>query len=252
MLRRRKKARRARTARKARGSPTQKFALGTPVLPQGGGGGRFQTPSGRGGHGPDGALWRGLSQSVPGAGRRLRRRASLCAQCHRGVSDHLVQRSDDWAHGAAAFEGYSGSDSPFLNGMQSRDWSVDGGVNIEAATPVGLLGLSIVTDLLGRYRGQEVEFRYLIMFPLLGFNWIPSGGVRWKSDNLVDYYYGVRPDEARPDRPPPTKANRRSTPSCGWSSGTTSRSTGVCSAMPSTNGWPARSPIVPLSTRTIR
>jgi outer membrane protein len=98
-------------------------------------------------------------------------------------------------------EGYSESDSPFLAGMQSRDWSVDGGVNVEAATPVGLLGLSIVTDLLGRYRGQEVEFRYLIMFPFLGFNWIPSGGVRWKSDNLVDYYYGVRPEEAQPDRP---------------------------------------------------
>jgi outer membrane protein len=85
--------------------------------------------------------------------------------------------------------------------MQDRNWSVDGGVNIEAITPVGLLGVSAITDLLGRHRGQEVEWRYLIMFPVLGFQLIPSGGVRWKSDNLVDYYYGVRPNEARPDRP---------------------------------------------------
>jgi outer membrane protein len=98
-------------------------------------------------------------------------------------------------------EGFKEDDSRFLEGMQDRNWSVDGGVNIEAATPVGLFGTSIVTDLLGRSRGQEVEFRYLIMFPLLGFHLIPSGGVRWKSDNLVDYYYGVRPSEARPDRP---------------------------------------------------
>ncbi len=98
-------------------------------------------------------------------------------------------------------EGFSGDDSPFLHGMHTRNWSVDGGVNIEAVTRIGLLGVSIVGDLLGRYRGQEVEFRDLIMFPLFGFQFIPSGGVRWKSDSLVNYYYGVRPDEARPGRP---------------------------------------------------
>ncbi len=98
-------------------------------------------------------------------------------------------------------EGFNADDSPFLSGMRDRNWSVDGGVNIEAATPIGLLGASIVSDLLGRNRGQEVEFRYLIMFPAFGFYFIPSGGVRWKSDSLVDYYYGVKPNEARPDRP---------------------------------------------------
>jgi outer membrane protein len=98
-------------------------------------------------------------------------------------------------------EGYKEDDSPFLSGMRDRNWSVDGGVNIEAATPVGLLGVSIVTDLLGRSCGQEVEFRHLIMLPVLGFHLIPSGGVRWKSEKLVDYYYGVKPSEARPGRP---------------------------------------------------
>jgi outer membrane protein len=98
-------------------------------------------------------------------------------------------------------EGYNADDSPFLNGMRDRNWSVDGGVNIEAATPVGLLGVSIVTDLLGRSCGQEVQFRYLIMFPALGFHLIPSGGVSWESEKLVDYYYGVKPSEARPGRP---------------------------------------------------
>jgi len=98
-------------------------------------------------------------------------------------------------------QGFSGDDSPFLTGMQDRHWSIDAGVNIEAATPVGLLGVSVVSDLLGRYRGQEVEFRYMIMLPVLGFELIPSGGVRWESDSLVDYYYGVRPKEARPGRP---------------------------------------------------
>jgi MipA family protein len=98
-------------------------------------------------------------------------------------------------------EGFQAGDSSFLSGMEDRDWSVDGGVNIEAVTPVGLLGVSIVSDLLGRSRGQEMEYRYLIMFPVLGFQLIPSAGLRWKSEKLVDYYFGVRPNEARPGRP---------------------------------------------------
>jgi outer membrane protein len=98
-------------------------------------------------------------------------------------------------------QGYSADDSRFLRGMHSRHWSIDGGVNIEAITRIGVLGMTIASDLLGRNRGQEVEFRYLIMLPAFGFHFIPSGGVRWKSANLVDYYYGVKPDEARPGRP---------------------------------------------------
>lgn len=98
-------------------------------------------------------------------------------------------------------QGYSADDSPFLSGMHDRHWSIDGGVNIEAITRVGVLGVTIATDLLGLNRGQEVEFRYLVMFPAFGFHLIPSGGVRWKSEKLVDYYYGVRPNEARPGRP---------------------------------------------------
>lgn len=98
-------------------------------------------------------------------------------------------------------EGYSAGDSPFLSGMQDRDWSIDGGVNIEAVTPVGLVGMSALSDLLGRYRGQEVEWRHMIMFPALGFEFNLWAGVRWKSEDLVNYYFGVRPNEARPGRP---------------------------------------------------
>ncbi len=129
-------------------------------------------------------------------GERLYVRSAIVG--YRVIADHGVMIGPQVQ---PRIEGFKADDSPFLNGMQDRQWSVDGGVNIEAATPVGLLGVSIVSDLLGRHRGQEVEFRYLVMFPLLGFHVIPSGGVRWKSDHLVDYYFGVRPSEARPDRP---------------------------------------------------
>ncbi len=97
--------------------------------------------------------------------------------------------------------GYSASDSPVLNGMEDRLWSVDGGANIEAVTRVGQFGLYIITDLMGRHRGQEVQFEHTFLFPLPWFRLITMTGVRWKSDNLVDYYYGVKPEEARPGRP---------------------------------------------------
>jgi len=99
------------------------------------------------------------------------------------------------------FDGYDQDDSPILNGMEERDWSVDGGVGAQMLTGVGLFGVSFVTDLLGRHKGQELEFGYTILFKAAGFDFIPTAGVRYKSENLVDYYYGVRANETRPDRP---------------------------------------------------
>jgi len=99
------------------------------------------------------------------------------------------------------FDGYDSDDSPVLAGMRDRKWSAEGGVGVQALTRVGLFGLSVVTDLLGRHRGQELDFSYTILFPLAGFDIIPTAGVRYKSEDLIDYYYGVRPEEARPGRP---------------------------------------------------
>jgi len=62
-------------------------------------------------------------------------------------------------------------------------------------TSFGLLGLSVVTDALGRHRGHELEFSYTRPFSLVDFDFFPSMGMRWRSQDLVDYCYGVRPDE---------------------------------------------------------
>lgn len=94
-------------------------------------------------------------------------------------------------------EGYQESDSSELTGMHDRDWSLDGGLGLAWLTDIGLFGVTYVTDLLGRHNGQEVDFSYTILFKRTGFDFIPSAGVRWKSGNLVDYYYGVRTGEVR-------------------------------------------------------
>jgi outer membrane protein len=97
------------------------------------------------------------------------------------------------------FEGYDGDDSSELEGMDDREWSVDGGAGVSWLTDIGLFGVTFVTDLLGRHNGQELDFSYTILFKWAGIDVIPSAGLRWKSANLVDYYYGVEADEIRFD-----------------------------------------------------
>lgn len=120
-----------------------------------------------------------------------------------GGGYRLVQK-DRWSVASVLrprFEGYRASDSRALVGMKNRDLTVYGGVALTWLTDRGLIGTSLVTDLLGRHDGQELEVSYTARFPFAGFDLIPSAGVYYKSAKLVDYYYGVRTSEARDGRP---------------------------------------------------
>lgn len=99
------------------------------------------------------------------------------------------------------FEGYDAADSPALAGMGDRSLSLDAGAEWSWLADWGLLGVALVTDVLGKHRGQELEFSYTALFSYGGFDFVPSAALRWRSRNLVDYYYGVRPEEAAPGRP---------------------------------------------------
>jgi outer membrane protein len=102
----------------------------------------------------------------------------------------------------ARFRGLEPDDSPFLEGMTERKKSLDGGAEvIYQGRPVGFR-IGVVSDMLGRSSGQEVSFLAVTGAPLGRLGVVLVGfGPRWLSANRVDYYYGVRDDEARPDRP---------------------------------------------------
>jgi outer membrane protein len=113
-------------------------------------------------------------------------------------------KGEGWSIGPVLqprFDGYEQDDSSALDGMDDRDLSLDAGIGFSWLTDYGLLGATVVTDVLGKHDGQEVEFSYTALFQWLGFDFIPSAGLRWKSTNLVEYYFGVRADEARAGRP---------------------------------------------------
>ncbi len=100
-----------------------------------------------------------------------------------------------------SFQGYEADDSSALRGMDDRDPTLEGGLDLASRTKWGLLGVTILTDLLGAHDGQKVELNYTALFPYGGFTFIPGVALQWESSDVVDYYYGVRASEARPGRP---------------------------------------------------
>jgi MipA family protein len=97
------------------------------------------------------------------------------------------------------FMGFEDDDSPALSGMSDRDWSLDGGFNLELKNKYFNSKLEILSDILGRHDGIQGRITFSKKF--FRGRVVPRIGVEWQSKDLVDYYYGVRPNESRAGRP---------------------------------------------------
>lgn len=102
----------------------------------------------------------------------------------------------------ARFAGYDADDSRFLSGMEDRRKSADLGLELDWQ-PSRWVGFQLTpaTDVLGRSDGQEVTFDVYVPLRFGPARIEPRVGAIWQSSDFVDYYYGVRPEEARPGRP---------------------------------------------------
>lgn len=99
------------------------------------------------------------------------------------------------------FEGYEEEDSPFLAGMEDRRLSADLGLSLSWEGERIGVRVTPVADILDRSGGQEVVFE---LFSPIRFGPVrvePRIGAAWQSAGLTNYYFGVRPEEARPGRP---------------------------------------------------
>lgn len=99
------------------------------------------------------------------------------------------------------FNRLSASDSPQLAGIQSRQWSIDGGANLDVFGDWGHYNLGVSHDLLDRNNGTGITTAYHYAFRLGGWTLTPGIGLRWENANLTNYYYGVSPAEVIPGRP---------------------------------------------------
>ena len=106
--------------------------------------------------------------------------------------------NDNYAFGLTGnyrLEGYEAEDSPSLMGMDDRDGTLDLGVEYSYDTGFGKIGIEFVADTLGTHEGYQadVSFSYPINFDNGQLS--PYIGAEHRSDDLVNYYYGVKSTE---------------------------------------------------------
>jgi len=100
---------------------------------------------------------------------------------------------------APRFMGYDDDDTNILNGMEDRDYSLDGGLQFEwffsKEKKLSLI-TSFASDLLNEHSGHESKLMFKKMIEGRIFQLIPGAGIKWQSENLINHYYGVRLLEA--------------------------------------------------------
>lgn len=100
------------------------------------------------------------------------------------------------------FDGFEADDSPYFAGMEDRDMALFAGIQWEyRMNRFYGISMSLLGDVTGNADGWQGEIS-LTRNWFVG-EWMVTGSVEleWLSDDVVDYYYGVRPTEVRADRP---------------------------------------------------
>jgi outer membrane scaffolding protein for murein synthesis (MipA/OmpV family) len=99
--------------------------------------------------------------------------------------------------------GYEPGDSAALSGMASRRWTLNAGLGAAWRGERFFAEAVGVTDVLGRHDGQSYVASVGMPLRLFGdhMQLVPHVDLVHRSAAYVDYYYGVRAAEARPDRP---------------------------------------------------
>lgn len=98
--------------------------------------------------------------------------------------------------------GYDPEEIEGLAGMDERDTSAEAGVNAIWRTRPVTVSFGVYTDVSDKSNGNSAQFGLSRPFRLSErWSLIPSLGAEWLSTEVVDYYYGVKPSEAIPNRP---------------------------------------------------
>lgn len=97
-------------------------------------------------------------------------------------------------------DGYSSSDASILNGMEKRKGSIWMGPSVTWNNNLGRVTAKLLADASGNSNGQQFSLEASKTYRYDKFSFTPRFGVTWLSANYVDYYYGVKANEARPDR----------------------------------------------------
>ncbi|MCA1325907.1 MipA/OmpV family protein [Herbaspirillum sp. alder98] len=99
-----------------------------------------------------------------------------------------------------ADDGYKAGDAPILNGMEERKDGFWAGAHAMWRNPYADLSLEWLTDASGHSSGQTLKLLAEHRFKTGRLTFVPYLGANWMSSNYVDYYFGVRQNEATAQR----------------------------------------------------
>lgn len=91
----------------------------------------------------------------------------------------------------------SKTDDRHLKRLDDRYSSLNADLLYNLRTDYGHVGIKISRDILGNSDGFSAETYYKYPFSLGPVSIAPGAGVRWDSEEQIDYYYGVSSKEAR-------------------------------------------------------
>lgn len=134
----------------------------------------------------------------------LRYRGKRFSALGPNLSYLLIGLQGPWSFSATlspAFDGYDADDSSFLDGMDDRDKTVEGGFEVEYDTDIADFSLSYKHDLLNEHDGYQVDVGVRKPWFVGRFIIAPSVSYNYWSDDRSDYYFGVRAEEATAVRP---------------------------------------------------
>lgn len=108
--------------------------------------------------------------------------------------------------GKTTSRGYEADNLDTLKGMTEREMSFDAGGRVALNTAMGMFSADVTADASGTHKGQTVDVRFgpdIYQQRWQGQRELDVSllaGAKWESDEVVDYYYGVRANEATANR----------------------------------------------------
>ncbi|WP_282145875.1 MipA/OmpV family protein [Alteromonas stellipolaris] len=102
--------------------------------------------------------------------------------------------------GGIRFDGYEAEDADVFEGMEDRSGSIDIGLEIEYESDYGDFSFEYLADAGSEHKGNEISFKYSLPFIFESSVITPFISVTHQSEDLVDYYYGVRDSEVTDNR----------------------------------------------------
>ena len=105
------------------------------------------------------------------------------------------------ATGQFRLDGFEAADGDIFEGMEDRSEAFEGGLELEYETDYGDFSFDYSADLSDTHKGNEMSVSYSLPFVLSHGVVTPYISAETQSDDLVDYYYGVKTSEATATRP---------------------------------------------------